>query len=76
MAKEKVTSGTTDRLDQSLLLKALMSIKKGDFSVRLPVEQVGTAGKIYDTLNDIIELLESGTNEFVRISSVVVWLYR
>jgi HAMP domain-containing protein/CheY-like chemotaxis protein len=65
------TTGNSDALDQRLLLKTLMSIKKGDFSARLPVEQVGTAGKIYDTLNDIIEMLESGTSEFVRISTVV-----
>ena len=36
----------------------LLAVKKGDFSVRLPVEHTGIAGKIYDTLNDVIELSE------------------
>src|SRR4029434_511528 len=39
--------------------------------MRLPVEQTGTVGKIYDTLNDIFDLLEGGTKEFVRIGIVV-----
>ena len=46
----------TEALDASTLLKTLMAFKDGDFSVRLPVDQTGVAGKIADTLNDIFKL--------------------
>ena len=70
MATEPATrNGKANResLDTRELLKTLTAVKKGDFSMRLPVEQTGTVGKIYDTLNDIFDLLEGGTKEFVRI---------
>ena len=60
-----------ESLDTRELLKTLTAVKKGDFSMRLPVEQTGTVGKIYDTLNDIFDLIEGGTKEFVRIGIVV-----
>ena len=47
------------------MLGALIAFKKGDFSVRLPVNQVGLAGKIADTLNDIFELNENMAKELV-----------
>src|SRR5688572_33268434 len=65
------TATTTDTIDQKKLLKVLSDYKRGDFSVRLPVDQVGTAGKIYDTLNDVIELNQRMAKEFARISNVV-----
>ncbi len=52
---------TTQPLNTKLLLKALVAFKKGDFSVRLPGEWTGEAGKIADTLNDIIELSDKTT---------------
>ncbi|MCC7449294.1 MAG: HAMP domain-containing protein, partial [Anaerolineae bacterium] len=60
-----------DTLDANQLLRTLMAVKKGDFSARMPVEQTGIAGKIADTLNEIIELNEKMVNEFERISTVV-----
>jgi signal transduction histidine kinase/HAMP domain-containing protein/DNA-binding response OmpR family regulator len=60
-----------DQLDLSQLLKTLVAVKKGDFSVRLPIEYTGMAGKIADTLNDIIELNERMTTELERIGTVV-----
>src|SRR6202034_21426 len=45
--------------------------KDGDFSVRLPVDQTGMAGKIADTLNDIFKLNERMASEFSRISRAV-----
>lgn len=54
----------TDTLDAKQLLRTLMAVKKGDFSVRMPVEQTGIAGKIADTLSEIIELNEKIVNEF------------
>src|SRR5579883_1612476 len=67
----KSTVPITDVLDANQLLAALTAFKKGDFSVRLPVNQVGLAGKIVDTLNDIFELNENLARELARISSAV-----
>ncbi|MGB9458929.1 MAG: HAMP domain-containing protein [Bryobacteraceae bacterium] len=61
----------TDALDASALLETLVAFKDGDFSVRLPVDRTGTAGKIADTLNDIFKLNQRMASEFARISSVV-----
>ncbi|HEX8709009.1 MAG TPA: HAMP domain-containing protein [Pyrinomonadaceae bacterium] len=48
-----------------------MAFKKGDFSARLPTEWTGEAGKIADTLNEIIELNEQTAKELERVSRVV-----
>ncbi len=58
-------------IDASLLLNTLVAFKEGDFSVRLPVDQTGVAGKINDVLNDIFRLNSQMTSEFARISSTV-----
>ncbi len=57
MATEQLTKDT-DNLDPQQLLRTLAAVKKGDFSVRMPIDSSGMAGKIADTLNDIIELNE------------------
>jgi len=55
-----------DSLNTKLLLKALVAFKKGDFSVRLPGEWTGEAGKIqvsqdiYQRLRDDFELESRG----------------
>src|SRR5688572_18951920 len=61
----------TDSLDSKQLLKILTSVKKGDFSVRMPDDYTGLSGKIADTLNDIIELNSRMTKELDRVSTVV-----
>jgi HAMP domain-containing protein/CheY-like chemotaxis protein/signal transduction histidine kinase len=61
---------TTDSLNTKLLLKTLVAFKKGDFSARLPGEWTGEAGKIADTLNDIIELSDKTARELERVSRV------
>ncbi len=65
------TVPTTDSLNTKLLLKALVAFKKGDFSVRLPGEWTGEAGKIADTLNEIIELSDKTARELDRVSRAV-----
>src|SRR5918995_1804015 len=62
---------TTDSLNTKLLLKTLVAFKKGDFSTRLPGEWTGEAGKIADTLNDIIDLSDKMAKELERVSRVV-----
>src|SRR5215213_6909342 len=71
MATTTNNAAEIDNLDLSNLLKTLVAVKKGDFSARMPLDKTGVAGKIADTLNDIIELNEKMSNEFERISKVV-----
>jgi HAMP domain-containing protein/CheY-like chemotaxis protein len=61
----------TDTIDANQVLSALIAFKKGDFSVRLPVNQVGLAGKIVDTLNEIFEINENMCDELARVSTAV-----
>jgi signal transduction histidine kinase/CheY-like chemotaxis protein/methyl-accepting chemotaxis protein len=70
MTTAKLTADR-DRLDLSQLLQTLVAVKGGNFSVRLPVDYTGVAGKIADTLNDIIELNSKMAAELERISNVV-----
>ena len=65
------TSPTINSLNTKLLLKTLVAFKKGDFSVRLPGEWTGEAGKIADTLNEIIDLSDKTAKEVERVSRVV-----
>jgi hypothetical protein len=68
MAKRMVSRDETDLLDSKLLLQVLTSVKKGDFSARLPGSWTGMDGKIADTLNDIIEMMSdsNGASESGR----------
>ncbi|HJV85432.1 MAG TPA: HAMP domain-containing protein [Noviherbaspirillum sp.] len=60
-----------DELDAKLLLGVLTALKKGDFSTRLPSDWTGVAGKIADTLNDIMETNEQLAEEITEVSRVV-----
>src|SRR2546427_5860072 len=62
---------TDGDLDPRQLLGALRVVKRGDFTVRLPLEQTGIAGEIAGAFNDVVELLEVSTKELERISRVV-----
>src|SRR4051812_42866268 len=56
---EPVTSReVSDVLDHRELLHVLTQVKNGNFSVRMPIDQIGLSGKICDTLNEIISLNE------------------
>src|SRR5712672_2244138 len=57
--------------DNGELLRALMAFKRGDFSVRLPDDWTGVAGKIADTFNEVISANERMTRELERIGRVV-----
>jgi methyl-accepting chemotaxis protein len=71
MSTAQLTRDNTDNLDPKQLLRTLAAVKKGDFSVRMAIDQTGMAGKIADTLNDIIELNQRMALELERISTVV-----
>ena len=62
---------TTSGIDTTSLLTALAALRKGDFTVRLPLDWTGVAGKVADTFNEVIELNERMADELERISRVV-----
>ncbi|WP_445292048.1 HAMP domain-containing protein [Bdellovibrio sp. GT3] len=53
------------------LLFTVKAVRRGDFAVRMPLNQEGIIGEIGEVLNDIIELNESMADEFVRVRSTV-----
>jgi HAMP domain-containing protein/signal transduction histidine kinase/DNA-binding response OmpR family regulator len=65
--EERSVSG----VDATALLAALMAFKKGNFSVRLPIEWTGVAGKVADAFNEVIDLNERLANELDRLRRVV-----
>jgi len=58
-------------LDVQVLLDALQSVRVGDFSVRLPRDQVGLAGKVADTFNEIVAANERMAQQLERVGQVV-----
>ena len=60
-----------DSLDASELLAVLTAYKSGDFSARMSPDKIGLAGKVADTLNDIIERNERMAGEIARVCDAV-----
>ena len=61
-------TATIEHVDAKQLLQVLTRYKRGDFIARVPVDRTGVAGKIYDTVNDIIEQNQKLAGELQRIS--------
>jgi HAMP domain-containing protein/signal transduction histidine kinase/DNA-binding response OmpR family regulator len=60
---------TSDNL--SAILTGLQTMRDGDFSVRLPGDWTGLAGKIADTFNDIVTANHQISRELRRVGQVV-----
>ncbi|HEY0353616.1 MAG TPA: HAMP domain-containing protein, partial [Enterovirga sp.] len=58
-------------LDAAELLEALQAMREGDFSVRLPGNRTGLAGKVADTFNDIVAANERMAQQLERVGQVV-----
>jgi signal transduction histidine kinase/DNA-binding response OmpR family regulator/HAMP domain-containing protein len=58
-------------LDRSELLRSLRAFRKGDFSVRMPMDLVGIDGEIAGAFNDVVEMNEMLAEEFARIRDEV-----
>jgi HAMP domain-containing protein/signal transduction histidine kinase/DNA-binding response OmpR family regulator len=58
-------------LEKRALLEALLAFRKGDFSIRLPVDLAGVDGKIADVFNDVLELSQRMSDELQRLRLVV-----
>src|SRR5690606_8630458 len=53
------------------LLNALQAVRNGDFSVRLPNDWTGLAGKIADTFNDVVAANDHLARELATVSDAV-----
>jgi HAMP domain-containing protein/signal transduction histidine kinase/CheY-like chemotaxis protein len=58
-------------IDQRQLLAVLSQVKNGNFAIRVPNDQIGVTGKIYDTLNDIIALNEILVQELNQARKII-----
>jgi signal transduction histidine kinase/HAMP domain-containing protein/ActR/RegA family two-component response regulator len=64
-------TSTTDELDEVVLLGVLADVERGDFSVRMPLEWTGMAGKIADRLNNVIAANQTLGIELAKVSRLV-----
>src|ERR687898_287167 len=64
-------SANPEALDLAELLTVLSAVRKGDFSVRMRVARTGLAGKVADTLNEIVDLNQEMAQELDRVSIAV-----
>ncbi len=58
-------------IDPQVTLRVLTSVRRGDFSVRMPHDWKGSAGKVANALNDIIESNQRLEREIRRLSKQV-----
>jgi HAMP domain-containing protein/signal transduction histidine kinase/CheY-like chemotaxis protein len=58
-------------LDRGELLKALRALKRGDFTVRMPLNLTGIDGEIAQTFNDVVELEEAKAAEIARVADQI-----
>ena len=68
----KNTRSGRSECDNKQLLSALIAFKRGDFSVRLPDDWTGVAGKIADTFNEVIAKMISGDYTAAQAHSAAV----
>jgi len=71
MSAEPILPITSPEADQAQLLQALMAFRRGDFTVRLPVDGAGMHGKIADAFNDIIAMNQWMAESIGRVSKAV-----
>jgi HAMP domain-containing protein/CheY-like chemotaxis protein/signal transduction histidine kinase len=58
-------------IDQAILLRAMQVMRAGDFSVRLPHNQPGLAGKIAEAFNDIVAANEHMAQQLKEVGQTV-----
>jgi HAMP domain-containing protein len=57
--------------DMQALLEGLQAVRSGDFSVRLPSNQSGEAGRIADAFNDIVSANQRMAQQLEHVGEVV-----
>ncbi|GAC1387776.1 MAG: hypothetical protein NVSMB48_27230 [Marmoricola sp.] len=60
-----------ETVDARVLLEVVARLKGGDFSVRMPLDWTGVAGKVADGINDVIIANQTLGGELERVSRVV-----
>jgi len=65
------TAVPLEELDPGTLLAVLIAFRNGDFSMRMPYDQVGLGGKIADTLNEILERESALLGELGQVAQAV-----
>src|SRR6201986_23818 len=58
-------------LDDKELLRILLQVRNGNFSVRVPIGETGVKGRIFDTLNEIISHTEELMREFTKAGNTI-----
>jgi HAMP domain-containing protein/signal transduction histidine kinase/DNA-binding response OmpR family regulator len=58
-------------LDDKELLRILLQVRNGNFTVRMPIGEVGVKGRVFDTLNEIISLNEEMMREFTKAGNTI-----
>ena len=58
-------------IDLKQLLDALQAMRAGDFTVRLPATEVGLAGRVAETFNDIVAANQRMAQQLDRVGEVV-----
>jgi HAMP domain-containing protein/CheY-like chemotaxis protein/signal transduction histidine kinase len=71
MAVAKTPETEHHGIQANLLLQVLQATRRGDFTARMPADQMGVAGKINDTLNEVIEQNQMLVGELARITRLV-----
>ncbi len=66
-----ITSAAAGELDVQVLLEVLTAYRDGDFSVRMPSTWTGLAGKVADTLNEVIGENQRFARELQRLAHSV-----
>jgi signal transduction histidine kinase/HAMP domain-containing protein/ActR/RegA family two-component response regulator len=61
----------TDSIDSTILLGVLARVNEGDFTARMPLDWTGIAGKVADSVNDVIVANQALGAELARVSQVV-----
>jgi HAMP domain-containing protein/CheY-like chemotaxis protein/signal transduction histidine kinase len=67
----KIAGSNGDAGHLSLLLQGLQAVRGGDFSARLPTDQIGIPGKIADAFNDIVSANERMAQQLESVGQIV-----
>src|ERR1051326_1781277 len=68
---EKETEGEKLNNKRNKLFEVISEVKNGNFTVRMPHDEIGLFGKICDTLNEVIDMNQRMTLELARASNTI-----
>ncbi|MGH8237661.1 MAG: response regulator, partial [Steroidobacteraceae bacterium] len=71
VAGDRPRGSVAPELERREILRALRLLRRGDFSVRLPLDLAGIDGEIACAFNEVVELNDAMTRDFERVSEMV-----